>query len=202
MSARSAQRSCGICLHKIWNTPWRVGFYVCCWDGGCQKGSGLYGERVVKWDFPHSFFLFDIQSMRSTACVKVQIIWTCTSRWSGSIMSTARTCPLSKSMYLNIQRKYLINSILLYLPLWPRDWCFPCSVFVLQLVWTICHHVVGREWRSVQRFSTWSPGEGQKRRGNCFYLHPLLCKMLAYKQMNRCCHKRTHSLIQVFLQVL
>lgn len=120
MSARSAQRSCGICLHKIWNTPWRVGIYVCCWDGGCQNGSGLYGERVVKWDFPHSFFLFDIQSMRSTACVKVQIIWTCTSRWSGSIMSTARTYPLSKSMYLNIQRKYLINSILLYLPLWPR----------------------------------------------------------------------------------
>lgn len=27
-----------------------------------------------KWDFPYSFFLFDIQSMRRTACVKAQII--------------------------------------------------------------------------------------------------------------------------------
>lgn len=57
-----------------------------------------------------SSFLFDIQSMRSTACVKVQIIWTCTSRWSGSIMSTARSCPLSRNTYLNIQRECFLYS--------------------------------------------------------------------------------------------
>lgn len=123
---------------------------------------------MLKWVFPNIFFLFNIQSMRSTACVKVQIIWTCTSRWSGSITSTARTCQLFKSMYLNIQREYLRTGILPCSPLWPRDWCHLCSLFGLQLVWAICHHVVGWEWRSLQRFSTWSPGEGQKRRGNCF----------------------------------
>lgn len=132
---------------------------------------------MLKWVFPNVFFLFNIQSMRSTACVKVQIIWTCTSRWSGSITSTARSCQLFKSMYLNIQREYLRNGLLPCLPLWPRCWCYLCTLFDLQLVWAICHHVVGWEWRSLQRFSAWSPGEGQKRWGNCF-LSSLLCKML------------------------
>ncbi len=126
----------------------------------------------------HSFFLFDIQSMRSTACVKVQIIWICTSRWSGSIMNTARNCPLSRSMYLNIQRKYLRQHLHLsscISPLRQRD-SFCLLVFVLQLVWTICHHVVGWKWRSVQRFSPWSSWKGQKRRGNFLHMHPSVLK--------------------------
>lgn len=63
-------------------------------------------------------FLFDIQSMRRTACVRAQIIWTCTSRSSGSTTSTARSSPLSRSTFLNIQRKYRINRVQAFLPLY------------------------------------------------------------------------------------
>lgn len=95
MWARSAQRSCGICLHKIWNMPWRVSICV-------------YADWMEVWKRELSFIcVFSVtQSTRSTACVKVQTIWTCTSRWSGSIMSIVRNWPLSRSMYLIIQRKY------------------------------------------------------------------------------------------------
>lgn len=81
---------------------------------GCEGGSNcensLHGGRFkVGLSIKFFFLLFDIQSTRSTACVRVQTIWTSTSRWSGSIMNTARTCPLSRSTYRNIRRKCLIN---------------------------------------------------------------------------------------------
>lgn len=148
------QQDC--CLILLYSVQWREEILK-----SVQRESAEVGR-------PHFFFLLNIQSMRSTACVKVQIIWTCTSRWSGSTTSTARTCQRFRSTYLNIQREYLLKSILPRSPLWPRDWCCLCTLFGLQLVWAICHHVAGWEWRSLQRFSTWSPGEGQKRRGNCF----------------------------------
>lgn len=82
----------------------------------CVVGMGL----VMCWSATSSFFsfLFDIQSMRRTACVRAQIIWTCTSRSSGSTTSTARSSPLSRSTFLNIQRKYRIKSIQAFLPLY------------------------------------------------------------------------------------
>lgn len=82
----------------------------------CVVGMGL----VMCWSatFLIFSFLFDIQSMRRTACVRAQIIWTCTSRSSGSTTSTARSSPLSRSTFLNIQRKYRINSIQAFLPLY------------------------------------------------------------------------------------
>lgn len=145
-------------------------------EGRCFYVSLGWGLSCVEVRLSSFFsFLFDIQSMRRTACVRAQIIWTCTSRSSGSTTSTARSSPLSRSTFLNIQRKYRINSIQaflpVHLPLWFKDSCSLSSVLVLQLVWTICHHVARREWRSVPRFSTWSSGEGQKRRGNCFHLY-------------------------------
>lgn len=82
----------------------------------CVVGMGL----VMCWSatFLIFSFLFDIQSMRRTACVRAQIIWTCTSRSSGSTTSTARSSPLSRSTFLNIQRKYRIKSIQAFLPLY------------------------------------------------------------------------------------
>lgn len=82
----------------------------------CVVGMGL----VMCWSatFLIFSFLFDIQSMRRTACVRAQIIWTCTSRSSGSTTSTARSSPLSRSTFLNIQRKYHINRVQAFLPLY------------------------------------------------------------------------------------
>lgn len=131
------------------------------------------GKRSLVWDSPHSFFLFDIQSMRSIACAKVQIIWICTSRWSGSIMSTAKNFPLSRSTYLNIQREYFFfrASCLSWniCRCATKIYVAPVSFCAVQLVWAICRHVVGREWGGVQRFSPRSPWEGQERWGNRFW---------------------------------
>lgn len=54
--ARSALRSCGICLHKIWDTPWKVSFCVGVGrDDAWKKGDetlvcvwGTYLERNVR----------------------------------------------------------------------------------------------------------------------------------------------------------
>lgn len=182
--------------------PWRVSYSsvgVCVLLGrrpGNERGAiSLCQECVFKRCFIwrksgevglFSFFLsLHIQSMRSTVCVKAQIIWTCTSRWSGSIMNTARSCPLSRSTYLNIQREcflYCLHTFpATFAPAAQKTHIAPSVFFFflpLQLVWAICHHVVGWKWGSVQRFSPWSPGEGQKRRGNCFYSH------LSYAKQN------------------
>lgn len=104
--------------HEICHGRWVL---LCRWDNdmyfnmysmGASNRETVCVENLLKWDFPYSLFyfilLFNIQSTRSTACVRVQTIWTSTSRWSGSIMNTARSCPLSKSMYQNIQRKCIL----------------------------------------------------------------------------------------------
>lgn len=169
MWVRSVLKSCGTCLHKIWDMRWRVSFFcVCCSDYVCILSLvNLLGERDELWC--RAFLILSFQSMRSIACVKVQTIWTYTLRWSGYTTSTARSYLLSRNMYQNIQRKSFSMFIHIFVLLIICD-ANIYQVFVVQLVWAICHHVVGWKWGSVQRFSPWSPGEGQERRGNCFYL--------------------------------
>lgn len=81
------------------------GFF--CWFDGA---GALVWASKLEMSFVSPSCVFDIQSTRSTDSVKVRIIWTCISRWSGSTMSTAKTCQHSRSTYLNIQRKEPINA--------------------------------------------------------------------------------------------
>lgn len=53
----------------------------------------------------YCLYLSHSQSMKRTACVRVLITWTCTSKWSGSTMSTAKTYLSSRAECQSTQRE-------------------------------------------------------------------------------------------------
>lgn len=70
--------------------------------------------------------------MRNTDCVKVQTIWTYTSKWSGCTMNMFVICLPSREKCLNIQRECVMS------PVVNPPYASPCLTLRRVVIWFSC----------------------------------------------------------------